>query len=42
MRPRFDARLAPGQYINPFSGQTGNARVGTHLPLDHDWGTIKP
>ncbi len=36
--PRFDARLrtdvAGRSYINPFSGQVGDWRVGTHLPLE--------
>lgn len=32
--PRFDARLEPGRYINPFSGQTGKKEIGTHIPLD--------
>jgi hypothetical protein len=31
--PRFDARLAPGKYVNPFTGQTGGKTIGTHLPL---------
>jgi len=31
--PRFDARLGPGKYVNPFTGQTGGKAVGTHLPL---------
>jgi len=32
--PRFDARLAPGRYINPFTGEVGGRSVGTHIPLD--------
>ncbi len=33
-KPRFDARLNDkGIYINPFTGQTGNRSVGTHLEL---------
>ena len=31
--PRFDARLGPGYYINPLTGQTGGRAVGTHIPL---------
>jgi len=34
-KPRFDARLNDkGTYINPFSGQTGNRSMGTHLDLE--------
>ncbi|WP_239079269.1 RHS repeat-associated core domain-containing protein [Streptomyces sp. SID7909] len=40
--PRFDARLRhdpTGQsYINPFTGEVGNKSVGTHIPLDGDYG----
>lgn len=31
--PRFDARLEPGNYVNPFTGQTGGKIIGTHIPL---------
>ena len=31
--PRFDARLGPGYYINPLTGQNGGRAVGTHIPL---------
>ena len=38
--PRFDARLltdkAGQSYINPFAGEIGNWKVGTHLPLEFD------
>lgn len=30
---RFDARRAPGIYVNPFSGEVGKL-AGTHIPLD--------
>lgn len=30
---RFDARRAPGIYVNPFSGEVGKL-AGTHVPLD--------
>ena len=34
-KPRFDARLNDqGTYINPFTGQTGNRSVGTHIDLE--------
>ncbi|MFJ6103856.1 RHS repeat-associated core domain-containing protein [Streptomyces sp. NPDC092359] len=40
--PRADARLAQdptGQsYINPFTGEIGNKKVGTHIPLEKEWG----
>ena len=36
-RPRFDARLGPGDYVNPFTGEMGGRSVGTHLPLDFNW-----
>ena len=36
-QPRFDARLGPGQYINPFTGEIGGRSVGTHLPLERKW-----
>jgi hypothetical protein len=32
--PRFDARVGAGEYINPFTGQTGGKAVGTHIPLE--------
>ena len=36
--PRFDARLdAEGNYINPFTGETGGRSIGTHIPLDYPW-----
>ena len=35
--PRFDARLGPGQYVNPFTGEVGRRSVGTHLPLNWPW-----
>jgi hypothetical protein len=35
--PRFDARLEPGRYINPFTGGVGGKGVGTHLPLESQW-----
>jgi hypothetical protein len=39
--PRADARLmqdpAGQSYINPFTGQVGNKKVGTHIPLDQIW-----
>jgi hypothetical protein len=28
--PRFDARLGPGDYINPFNGELGGREIGTH------------
>ncbi|HRO76938.1 MAG TPA: RHS repeat-associated core domain-containing protein, partial [Crocinitomicaceae bacterium] len=31
--PRFDARLSPGNYVNPFTGKTGGKNIGTHIPL---------
>ncbi len=37
--PRFDARVLTDldgkSYINPFSGEVGNSRIGTHLPLEN-------
>jgi len=39
--PRFDARILSdlkGQsYINPFSGEMGNWKIGTHLPLECEY-----
>ena len=39
--PRFDARFltdkAGQSYINPFTGETGNWQIGTHLPLDFNY-----
>lgn len=35
--PRFDARLGPGEYVNPFTGELGGRSVGTHIPLEHQW-----
>ncbi|MFF2879155.1 DNRLRE domain-containing protein [Gottfriedia sp. NPDC057991] len=32
-KPRFDARLKEGVYVNPFTGHVGGKSVGTHLPL---------
>jgi len=34
--PRFDAKLRDGgkDYINPFTGLTGDENIGTHLPLE--------
>jgi len=37
-RPRFDARLAPGLYINPFIGDVGSREIGTHIPLEDPLG----
>lgn len=31
--PRFDARIGPGQYINPFTGEIGGRSIGTHISL---------
>ncbi|NJM35022.1 MAG: hypothetical protein HC850_10300 [Rhodomicrobium sp.] len=36
-RPIFDARLRDNDengYINPFTGEIGSKKVGTHLPLE--------
>lgn len=35
--PRFDARLGPSEYVNPFTGATGGRGIGTHLPLERQW-----
>lgn len=35
--PRFDARIAKGRYINPFTGEIGGANIGTHLPLEYPY-----
>lgn len=33
-KPRFDARLDDkGTYVNPFTGETGDRIIGTHIPL---------
>src|SRR5207248_1942005 len=40
--PRFDARLASGEYVNPFTGERGGRSLGTHLPLTHAWGPARP
>lgn len=31
--PRFDARFEKKVYVNPFSGQIGNGKIGRHVPL---------
>lgn len=33
-KPRFDAKVAEGVYINPFTGQTGSYKQYSHIPLD--------
>lgn len=35
--PRFDARLGPGEYVNPFTGEVGGRAAGTHIPLEYQW-----
>jgi hypothetical protein len=35
--PRFDARLSEGAYINPFTGEIGNSKIGTHIPLEYQF-----
>lgn len=35
--PRFDARIGPGEYVNPFTGELGGRGAGTHLPLEYQW-----
>ncbi len=34
--PRFDATLGDrgSPYTNPFTGETGTRKIGTHIPLD--------
>jgi hypothetical protein len=31
--PRADARIGPGQYLNPLTGEIGK-KAGTHIPLE--------
>ncbi len=35
--PRFDARLSEGAYVNPFTGEVGNSKIGTHNPLEYQF-----
>lgn len=35
--PRFDARLENGIYVNPFTGEVGNYRQVSHIPLENPY-----
>ena len=35
--PRFAARYGKGNYVNPFNGQTGNTKIGAHIPLEKSY-----
>src|SRR6185295_5084943 len=34
LRPRFDYRIGPGKYWDPFSGATGPKGALSHIPLE--------